>query len=616
MCGLTFLYHPGIPAEVLNDNTQRALQTLEHRGPDDHAIWQSQSVAIGHRRLAIIDLTASRQPMKDESGRFVMAYNGEVYNFQDLRRELKDRWHFRTHGDTEVVLAGLATHGHDFVHRMEGMWALTFWDNLSRTLLLSRDRMGKKPLYYEAAPGFMACASELSALRQLTNRQWREDLDSTADFIRYGYYLPGHTAYLDVNEVLPGHNLVWNSQGNLQQTRYWSMSLKPTPLKQDKFIVETRQTLIRAVKKRMIADVEVGAFLSGGIDSSLIVGIMAGELGIKPQTFTIGFRETSYDERAYAALVSQRWSTRHHEQCLDSWDPNFLKTLILRHVGQPFADSSLLPTALVSRLAAQYVKVALSGDGSDEIFSGYQRYQARALLRWYTRLPSFLRRNVERVIRAIPEPMAHHSQSLLKKAHLFCDVMERHEAETPYVAPIYYSQRDYGQLAPALVGRGHKPPSLPEETRLDSIHEMMAADTLIYLPQDILLKVDRASMANSLETRAPFLDREVVELAFSAPRRWHRHGIKGKRILRTAFADILPREILQRRKQGFGVPIHDWFRGHLGMELETLVTETTNSPLRNDAVLTLLQDHRASRRDHGYRLWSIYVYLLWRKHGL
>lgn len=614
MCGLAFLYHHNHPTTVLHDKMQRALRALAHRGPDDHAIWQAPSVAIGHRRLAIIDLSASRQPMTDGSGRFVLAYNGEVYNFRNLRKKLQNRWTFCTHGDTEVVLAGLAVCGSDFIHQMEGMWALAFWDNANRMLLLSRDRMGKKPLYYEAARGIMACASELSALRHLTDQQWREDLDSTADFIRYGYYLPGHTAYSGVQEVLPGHNMVWTDRDAPRQTRYWFLSLKSTTMTKEALADELRQKLIGAVEKRMVADVEVGAFLSGGIDSSLVVGIMAKELGITARTFTVGFREASYDERSYANLVSQRWSTRHYEHCLESWDPDLLKNLILHHVGQPFADSSLLPTALVSRLAAQHVKVALSGDGSDEIFGGYQRYQARALLRWYTRLPRFLRRRIESVIRAIPEPMAHHSRSLLKKAHLFCDVVERQETETPYVAPVYYARRSFDLLAPELEGRGHQPPALPDNVTLDSIHEMMAADTLIYLPQDILLKVDRASMAYSLETRAPFLDREVVELAFSAPRQWHRRGLSGKRLLRSIFPDLLPPEITKRRKQGFGVPIHDWFRGTLGHELETLLAESPDSPLRPSEVLTMLNNHRAAIRDHGYRLWAIYVYLMWRKH--
>lgn len=593
--------------------TEQALVALSHRGPDDHGLWQDGNVVVGHRRLSIIDLSASRQPMTDVSGRYVLAYNGEVYNYRELRQQLAGRWQFRTNGDTEVVLAGFITQGVQFASRMEGMWAVALWDKESRELLLSRDRMGKKPLYYDRSAGNMACASELPALQQLVRQKWQEDLDSTSDYLRYGYYLPGCTAYRGVHEVLPGHNVTWNAQGRFEQSSFWSLPVPEISHSRNTVRTKLRTALIDAVHKRLVADVEVGAFLSGGVDSSLIVSILVRELGIKPQTFTIGFQEPSYDERPFAAVVAQSLSTRHHEKCLEAWDPEVLKTLVLKHIGQPFADSSLLPTALVSQLASQHVKVALSGDGGDELFSGYQRYQARALLRWYTRLPPPLRRLTEKLVRSIPEPMAHHSHSLIKKAHLFCDVVERIESETPYVAPVSYSHRIFTQLAPELTGRGHRPPALPEQSRLDSIHEMMAGDALVYLPQDILVKVDRASMAHSLETRAPFLDSTVVALAFSVPRRWHRRGISGKRLLRETFADLIPPIIAKRRKQGFGVPIHDWFRGAVGNELEALLSKHDDTPIERSVVQTMLAEHRAHQRDHGNRLWSLYIYFLWRE---
>jgi asparagine synthase (glutamine-hydrolysing) len=256
--------------------------------------------------------------------------------------------------------------------------------------------------------------------------------------------------------------------------------------------------------------------------------------------------------------------------------------------------------------------VALSGDGGDELFSGYQRYQARAILRWYSRLPAPLRRNIGKLIRSIPEPMTHHSRSLLKKAPLFQDVVDRQEDERPYVAPLFYSNRDLRALIPDIAGAGHNPPGLPEECRADGIQEMMAGDAMVYLPQDILAKVDRASMAHSLESRAPFLDTGVVELAFSLPRRRHWRGFRGKRMLRETFADRLPSDIWHRRKQGFGVPIHQWFRGPLGEHLGELLGRH-DSPLAPDRVRSMLTAHRQGARDHGYRLWCIYVYLYWRE---
>jgi len=612
MCGISFLYQPTYTPDQLNEVMRSALQRMIHRGPDDQGQWQEPPAVIGHRRLAIIDLVASRQPMNDSQDRFVLSYNGEVYNYKDLRRDLESHWKFHTQGDTEVVLAGLVTQGAEFLKRMEGMWAIAFWDRANRTLLLARDRMGKKPLYYQILREGIACASELPVLAQLAAPNWEEDLDSTADYLRYGFYLPGTTAYQNVREVLPGHVLQWSPGHKPRETAYWSLSVGGFSGSLNRAHTELREALIRAVQRRLVADVEVGAFLSGGIDSSLVVGILSNELGVLPKTFTIGFTDPTYDERQYANIVATRYRTDHYEEVLSDWDSELLKKLVLEHAGQPFADSSLLPTSLVSRLASRHVKVALSGDGGDELFSGYQRYQGRALLRWYTRLPKIFRLNIERLIQRIPEPMAHHSRSLLKKAHLFYDLIKRQEAEQPYVAPTFYSISSFAKLAPELAGRGHSPPCLPAEAHHDYLHEMMSTDALVYLPQDILAKVDRATMASSLEARAPFLDKDIVELAFSLPRSWHRRGAQGKRMLRGAFADLLPRSVWQRRKQGFSVPIHRWFRDRLGDELEELLS-TTVSPLSTSHVHDMLHAHRLKVRDHGHRLWGLYIYLLWKK---
>ncbi len=613
MCGIIYAYRQGADETTLRRAAAQALTKLAHRGPDDDGLWCKPPIVIGHRRLAILDLATSRQPMIDPSQRYVLTYNGEVYNYKELRNSLESVWAFRTRGDTEVVLAGLVLYGEGFLNRMEGMWALAFWDDKDRTLLLSRDRMGQKPLCYKAEQQGFACASELGALASLSPNRWEEDLDSTADYLRYGYYLPGTTAYKQVYEVLPGHLLTWRpgSKNGVEQRAFWSLASKRFTGSKQQAADILKDVLIRAVKRRLIADVEVGALLSGGVDSSLIVAIVSTIFQIPLKTFTIGFSEASYDERHYAEKVACFCGTDHYAHCFRDWDQERLTWLIVHHAGQPFADSSLLPTSLVSELASQQVKVVLSGDGGDELFSGYQRYQARAILRWYTRLPKFFRNNTEALIKAIPEPMSHHSRSLLKKAHLFRDIVNRQQDETPYIAPLLYAQKDFAQLAPDLVSRGHTPPGLPAETCPDSIEEMMRADTLIYLPQDILTKVDRASMASSLEARSPFLDSDVVELAFSLPRRWHRRGFRGKRMLHESCSALLPESVWFRRKQGFGVPIHQWFRHELGQALEELVGQS-DAPVNADYVREMLRIHRAGQRDHGYRLWNIYIYLLWR----
>ncbi len=615
MCGLIFIYEQGVEKEELTGRARKALNQMRHRGPDDEGLLLMPSVAIGHRRLSIIDLAASQQPMSDPSGRYVLVYNGEIYNFKELRARLEGKWEFKTQGDTEVLLAGLIIYGEQFLQDMEGMWAFSLWDKKEKKLLLGRDRMGKKPLYYQTTETGFFCASELPSLECLVKQSWSEDMDSTADFLRYGYYLPGTTAYQSVREVLPGHVMYWEPGRVVESTPYWSLSVDRFQGSKQQAQQLLREKMFAAVEKRLVSDVEVGAFLSGGVDSSLIVSIMVNEFGVSPKTFTIGFEEKSYDESMYADQIANECGTEHYVELLTEWDSGALERLIFEHVGQPFSDSSILPTALVSKLASSHVKVALSGDGGDELFSGYQRYQARVLLQWYTRLPTMIRKNIECVIKAIPEPMVHHSRSLIKKAHLFKDAANRQVSETPYIAPLMFSNEDFSKLAPDLVGFGHQPPEIPNESRLDDIQRMMSSDALVYLPQDILLKVDRASMAYSLEARAPFLDSDVVKLAFSMPRYWHRRRFSGKRMLRETFSDLLPDNIWRRRKQGFGVPIHSWFRQQLGSELEVLLEEI-DSPLNKEMVRGLLDVHRQGGRDHGYRLWMFYVYLLWRRRSL
>lgn len=611
MCGLTFVYAPRLPEPLILEQTRRALDRLRHRGPDEEGWVTGDGWALGHRRLSIIDLEASRQPMTSPDGRYHLAYNGEVYNYAALRRRLAGTWDFRSRGDTEVVLAGLVRHGPDFLESMEGMWALALWDTRARTLLLARDRMGKKPLYYRAGTGEFRCASELPGLARLDDTPWREDPDSTADYLRYGYYLPGTTAYVGIREVLPGHRLTWSPGQAPALERYWSLPVGGFEGSHRHAREQLRACLAQAVDRRLVADVEVGAFLSGGADSSVVVALASGRRAHPLKTFTIGFEEPSYDERDYARLVAARYGTDHHEEVLDDWDSDRLRRLVLDHVGQPFADPSLLPTALVSELAARHVKVVLSGDGGDELFSGYQRYQARAILRWYTRLPRAAKGSLERILRLVPEPAAHHSRSLIKKWHLFLDAAGRVDAETPYVAPLMYAPKTLHALAPDLAGLGHAPPGLPPACQGDDILRMMASDALVYLPQDILLKVDRASMAHALEARAPFLDRELVELAFRLPRPWHRHGLSGKRMLQASCGELLPADIWHRRKQGFGVPVGRWFRQDLAPVLGRLAREL-DTPLARREIERMLAEHQSGRRDYGLRLWQLYVYLLWR----
>jgi asparagine synthase (glutamine-hydrolysing) len=615
MCGLIFVHDPARESGDLVRSARTAVDGLAHRGPDGHGLATGRGFVLGHRRLSIIDLRSSRQPMEDEQGRYLLGYNGEIYNYRELRSGLEGRWRFRTDGDTEVLLAGLVSEGSSFLELAEGMWAFALWDRAESTLLLARDRMGKKPLYYSCDGFRFILASELPALLRMLPDAPVEDLDSTADYLRYGYYLPGTTAYVGVKEVLPGHWLRWTPSLQLETRPYWRLRVGGFQGSREDARSQLRERLTEAVRRRLVADVDVGAFLSGGIDSSLVVALLAQNAPRPPKTFTIGFSDPAFDERGYARVVARQFGTDHQERVLEGFDQEELTRLVLSHVGQPFGDSSILPSTLVSRLASESVKVAVSGDGGDELFCGYQRYLGRALLRWYLRVPPPLRRAAEAAIRALPEPMAHHSRSLLKKAHLFVDLGARLRAETPYVAPVMYNGEDFAALAPDLVGRGHAPPSIPEECGADDIWRMMTADALVYLPQDLMVKVDRASMSCSLESRAPFLDRDLVELAFSLPRSFHMRRLRGKRMLREGFGSLLPDVVWNRRKQGFGVPIHRWFREELGADLEARLSEVHTS-IQSEAVRGMLRAHRALRRDHSHRLWQIYAYCRWLQHYL
>jgi len=616
MCGLVFLHDARGRAAELERRVQSGNAALHHRGPDEGGDVVVGSAALGSRRLSIIDIAGSHQPMSDAQGRYWLAYNGEIYNYRRLREEFSGRWSFRTGGDTELLLAGLASFGPQFLDRVEGMFAFALWDALPGRLLLGRDRMGKKPLYYRTWANGLAAASELPALRAMTPEEpWREDLESTADYLRYGFQMPGRTAYQEVFEVLPGHCLDWGPGGTPASRSYWSLAPTRFTGTADQAIDAVRETFTQAVESRLVADVEVGAFLSGGIDSSLVVGLMAGPLGKKPKTFTIGFPDKTFDERPFARRVAARFGTEHFEGHYEPFNLARLSELLVNHVGQPFGDPSILPTDFVSNLAARQVKVVLSGDGGDELFGGYQRYAARTLLRWYSRLPRPLRRLAAKSIQMLPEPDAHHSGSLLKKAHLFIEIAHRHEDRGPYVAPAYYSAGEFQQLAPGLGAGSRLAPALPDETALDDLQRMMATDALVYLPQDILLKVDRASMANSLEARAPFLDSRVVKLAFSLPSHAHFRRGKGKALLRAAFRDLLPPEIWNRRKQGFAVPVYEWFRrGPLRDEFLRLAGEAPEF-LSRTAIQRLLDEHARGARDHSFRLWHLYVYLSWRSAG-
>lgn len=612
MCGITFLHDAALARGEVARRCRAAIDGMIHRGPDGIETAGGDTWHMGHARLAIIGISDGNQPMFDPSRRWSLVYNGEIYNYAQLRDELAPRWTFRTRCDTEVLLAGLILDGAAFLSRLNGMWAFALWDDAERTLLLARDRLGKKPLYVRCDTTRFACASELPALRVLGARG-DVDLDTLADILRYGCALPGRTIDAGTSEVLPGHVMRWSPGRAATQTPFWSLPAQAWPAQDGDLEGYVLETLESAVRYRLVADVEVGAFLSGGVDSSLVSALAARHSDHRLRTFSIGFADVTFDESDYAKRMAQFLGTEHESRIYADTRRDEMMRLIARHVGMPFGDASLLPTAAVSALAATRVKVALSGDGADELFGGYQRYLGRILLRWYTRLPRRLQGAAESLLRVLPEPLHHHSRSIVKKAHLFARAatLARQPGGAAYVAPRMFSDAEIASLAPSLAGRGHAPPALPERVAGDDVLAMMCADALVYLPQDILVKTDRASMAHSLEQRCPFLDYRLVELALSIDSNRHFRGARGKALLRRAVGELAPPWLWKRRKQGFAVPVGAWFRGDLGDDLMRSLARPDQHLVAPAAVQRMLDEHRAGSADHGQRLWLLWTYAAW-----
>lgn len=607
MCGIFFALEYKTNPQDLRQRGESALNLLRHRGPDEQKLISQENWVLGHTRLSIIDLGSSHQPMTSPRGSSHLSFNGEIYNFQSLRRKLEHAWEFTTSGDTEVLLAGLVLQGVDFIRQLEGMWAFIFWDAEKQVLLASRDPLGKKPLYFRNNSRGIYFSSELPALKHLDTHHWEEDQAATRSIIKHGFTQPGATAYKLTNEVKPGHHIRWSPTTSIEQRQYWELpTTRSSSLSFNDACALLEQKIEAAVNKRMIADVELGAFLSGGIDSSIIALLAQKKISSPLRTFTVKFKDKGFDESKYARLVAQQIASQHKEIEIAQPTLSDLIPLLKNSLGQPFGDPSLLPTYNLCNATGQHVKVALSGDGADEVFSGYQRYQARVLFNWYRRIPPSWRRSTETLISRLPDSFSHHSRSLIKKAKEFVRLANTSEFTHDYMAPIISTDLF---LEP-------EPTTQSEAIDFSSsnLEEMMYRDMLVYLPQDILTKVDRASMHSSLEVRSPFLDIDLIETAFSLPISHHRSLWAGKKLLRKIYRSQLPASIISRRKQGFTNPIYSWFLGEIGDEIVSM-NQTENTILSTPALVHALAQHRAGQKDMSLPLWNVLVYLLWKRHA-
>ncbi len=618
--------------------------TLVHRGPDDAGVWcdADAGVALAHRRLSIIDLSpAGHQPMDSADGRYTIVFNGEMYNFEELRGELERAgvapvW--RGHSDTEVLLAAVSAWGLDkSLARLVGMFAFALWDRASRSLHLARDRMGEKPLYYGWTRGAFSFGSELKALKAAPQFDTTVDRDALASFVECGWVPAPHSIYRDAKKLPPGTSLTFSPRDVATRAwpeprPYWSLTQAVSAGKQTPFqgseadaVAALDQALRTAVRGQMVADVPLGAFLSGGIDSSTVVALMQAQSARPVRTFSIGFRESDYDESQQARAVARHLGSDHTELYVTPQEALSVVPRLPQIYDEPFADSSQIPTFLVAEMARRHVTVSLSGDGGDELFGGYSRYAWGAALHSRVgRLPVPLRSVAagaltslspgtwDRLFRAASPvlPQAARQRQPGNKLHKLADALPYRSTEDLYARLLSLWPRS------VVLGGNDSPASrdAAPTVALDVAESMMLADAKTYLPEDILVKVDRAAMAVSLETRVPMLDHRVVELAWRLPMHLKIRGTRGKHVLRAVLAQYVPPALTERAKMGFSLPLDDWLRGPLRDWTEALLEP---GRLRREGFLDAApiharwQEHLSGARNRQQSLWAILMFQAW-----
>jgi asparagine synthase (glutamine-hydrolysing) len=612
ICGVVASEREGAPDL---EAVSRMCGRLLHRGPDDDGFFHEGEVALAARRLSIIDLAHGHQPIANEDGSCVVVQNGEIYNYRELKRELEGRGHrFATDCDTEVLVHLYEEHGDAFVERLRGMFAIALWDKRRRRLLLARDRFGIKPLYYRVADGGISFASELKAMLEQPGFSREIDPKAVSAYLAFNSIPAPLTIFAEARKLPPGQLLIWEG-GEVRQRRY----ARPGPApggelrrgSADELATELREVLDDSVRAHLVADVPVGVLLSGGVDSGGLAALASANSGEPLRTFSIGFEEAGFNELSRARLVAQRYGTDHHELIVRPDAVELLPKLV-EAFDEPFGDSSALPTYLVSELAAGHVKVALSGEGGDELFGGYYTYVADLLARRVGRLAPLARPLAEAL------PSRTERVGFDYKAKRFARAaalppLERHHAWKEIFSP---------QARAELAGPGASswdPVDLyraryAETAGAEPLARMQDVDLGIYLVDDLLVKTDRLSMAHSLELRVPFLDPKVAEFAFSLPTRLKVRGFAKKRLLRQALAPLLPKEIIHGRKQGFSIPLATWLRGPLGPFAREVLAPSAlqrQGLLEPAAVTPLLDRHISGQEDLSRQIWGLMALTLW-----
>lgn len=615
MCGICGIFNFGTKAPADPGALKRSTDAMVHRGPDDEGFRLDGELGLGNRRLSIIDLPGSHQPLSNEDGSVWTTFNGEIYNYRELRTDLTARAHrFRTAGDTETIVHLYEEYGTECVNHLRGMFAFAVWDASKRRLLLARDRVGIKPLFYRNEPGRIVFASELRALRALCEQPLELDPQAIYDFFAFRYVPAPRTVYRGVEKLLPGHVLVADANG-IRVTSYWDLPLtvgRPRPA------AEWRQAVLdllkEAVRLRLIADVPLGVFLSGGVDSSALVALMA-ELGARPlRSFSVGFDEPGYSELPFARIVAQRFATEHHELVLHPEDlaEDLPRLISLR--DEPVAEPADVALYRLSRMAAQSVKVVLAGEGGDELFAGYPKYAADRLAGIVSAIPPPLTRAFSRLLP--------YGQRRLQLALDTLSIADESERSVAWFASFPQSERD------ALFAKGFlnevdsSHPArvigkyLEKARAVPPLKRLLYADLKVWLPDNLLLRGDQMTMAASLEERVPFLDHKLVELAASIPARTLVRGFRPKALLRDALTPLLPREILQRKKVGFAVPVGPWFRNQLKPMVKDLLLSpgaATRDYFHRANMERFVREHLDGVRDRQKQLWALLNFELWQR---
>jgi asparagine synthase (glutamine-hydrolysing) len=622
MCGIYGIVSYDHPDCAREETLARMGNVIRHRGPDDFGHFLGAGVALGMRRLSIIDVSGGHQPISNEDGTVWLVLNGEIYNYRELRVELKQKGHqFRTRSDTEVIAHLYEEEGLEFLTRLRGMFGLALWDTKLERLVLGRDRIGEKPLYIRREPHRLLFASELKAILQAEDVPRRLNPLALEEYLALGY-VPAPLCLLEgFEKLLPGHYLVVE-RGRTQNCTYWNVPLGTTEDHSEQEWIERLQSkVLETVQAQLVSDVPLGAFLSGGLDSSTIVAAMARATGQPVKTYSIGYKgeHTYYNELPYANAVAKAFGTDHHEIVVDPKVSELLPQLIW-HLDEPIADSAILTTYLVSRLARESVKVILSGVGGDELFGGYRRYLGDGLHRYYRWLPGPVRRHLlPALLRRVPQDRHSVWKDYARYAAAFVNAAELPPAERYMKYVTIFSPEVQSQLL--QTGSNVEGPAAAAlhsyfdgSEGADSLQRIMYVDLKTSLPDDLLALTDRMTMAASIECRAPFVDFELIELAMRMPSSLKVRGTQLKYLMKKAVSPWLPREVINRKKRGFGAPMGAWLRKDLQPLVAEMLSETTvqrRGLLRWEAVRQIIADHEEERHDHTDHLFALISLEIW-----